>query len=419
MDDTNSGGKCPRFGFDEQGLGADAVIRELDSIARAEDSVWADGRCSGTIYCGDRAIYDLSAEAFGRFSYVNALQRDMCPSQTRFESEIIAMTLDMLHGGAARARGQEPCGVIGSGGTESILAAIYAHREWGHAEKGIEAPEMILPETAHVAFGKGAHYFGVRVIPAPVDPQTTLVDVDFVRKHVGRNTVLLVGSAGNYPYGTIDPIGALSDLAMEHGVGLHVDGCLGGFILPWGEQLGYEKVERYARLLGLGEPSGINLTGETAGRLPPFVRPEAVGHLSSHATGIETSAMQLAVLVSATVNGGVILRPQMSGPQDFVPRERWRLPETTRLEGLAAGFAAAVNEGSASAAFDPEVAVAGKTGTCAQLGWFASYAPAGRPELVVVVFIEHGGQGSRAAAPLARALHAHYFRVDLGTPAAS
>jgi glutamate/tyrosine decarboxylase-like PLP-dependent enzyme len=231
---------APRFGFDAEGLGAEAVVRELDAIARAEDGVWADGRCSGTIYCGDRAIYDLIAEAFGRFSYVNVLQRDMCPSQTRFESEIIAMTLDMLHGEAARGRGHQPCGVIGSGGSESIVSAIYAHREWGRVEKGIEAPEMILPETAHVAFDKGAHYFGVKVVRAPVDPRTTLVDVDFVRKHLSPRTVLLVGSAGNYPYGTIDPIEALSELALEHGTGLHVDGCLGGFILPWGEALGYE-----------------------------------------------------------------------------------------------------------------------------------------------------------------------------------
>jgi glutamate/tyrosine decarboxylase-like PLP-dependent enzyme len=230
----------PRFGFDEKGLGPGAVVRELESIAQAEDGVWADGRCSGTIYCGDRAIYDLIAQAYGHFSYVNVLQRDMCPSQTRFESEIIAMTLDMLHGDAARARGLEPCGVIGSGGSESIISAIYTHREWGRAAKGITAPEMILPETAHVAFDKGAHYFGVKVIAAPVDPATTLVDVDFVRRHVSRNTVLLVGSAGSYPYGTIDPIGELSDLAVQHDIGLHVDGCLGGFILPWGEALGYD-----------------------------------------------------------------------------------------------------------------------------------------------------------------------------------
>ncbi len=103
-----------------------------------------------------------------------------------------------------------------------------------------------------------------------------------------------------------------------------------------GEQLGYERIQRYAHLLGLGEPSGINLTGETAGRVPLFVKPAAVGHLSSHAEGIETSAVQLAVLLSATVNGGVVLRPQVSGAADFVPSERWRLPATTRLDGLAA-----------------------------------------------------------------------------------
>jgi cell division protein FtsI/penicillin-binding protein 2 len=166
-----------------------------------------------------------------------------------------------------------------------------------------------------------------------------------------------------------------------------------------GEELGYEKVQRYAHLMGLGEPSGINLTGETAGRVPLFVKPSAVGHLSSHAEGIATSALQLAVLISATVNGGVILKPQISGPDGFAPTERWRLPDGTRLEGLSAGFASAVNEGSASAAFDPEVAVAGKTGTCSALGWFASYAPADRPELVVVVFLRHGsGHGASSVA---------------------
>ncbi len=164
-----------------------------------------------------------------------------------------------------------------------------------------------------------------------------------------------------------------------------------------GRQLGYATIRRYAHLLGLGEPSGINLTGEAAGRIPAAVRPTAVGRLSSHATGIRTSAVQLAVLISATINGGVVLQPMLSGPDDFARRERWRLPEGTKLDELAGGFLAAVNEGSASAAFDPGVAVAGKTGTCSSLGWFASYAPAGHPELVLVVFLR-GGSGHKAAA---------------------
>ena len=115
-----------------------------------------------------------------------------------------------------------------------------------------------------------------------------------------------------------------------------------------------------------------------------------MGHLSSHAAGIATSAVQLAVLLSATVNGGIVFQPQVAGPEDFEPKERWRLPAGTVLDGLADGFLGAVNDGSATSAFDPDVVVAGKTGTCASLGWFASYAPADQPKLVLVVFMRPG-----------------------------
>ena len=166
-----------------------------------------------------------------------------------------------------------------------------------------------------------------------------------------------------------------------------------------GERLGYEKVQRYAHLLGLGEPTGINLTGETAGRVPSSVPLAGVGHLASHAEGIETSAVQLAVLLSATINGGIVFQPQVEGAEGFVPKERWRLPEGTRLDGLPEGFLGAVNEGSAASAFDPEVVVAGKTGSCSRLGWFASYAPAENPELVLVVFLPRGnGHGASEVA---------------------
>jgi cell division protein FtsI/penicillin-binding protein 2 len=164
-----------------------------------------------------------------------------------------------------------------------------------------------------------------------------------------------------------------------------------------GEQLGYGRVQRYARLLGLGSPSGINLTGETAGQVPGSLRPELVGRLASHAEGVASSAVQLAVLISATVNGGIVFQPQVAPAAGFVPRERWRLPDPRILSGLADGFLAAVDEGSASNAFDPDVVVAGKTGSCSRMGWFASYAPADRPELVVVVFVRRGN-GHQASA---------------------
>lgn len=165
-----------------------------------------------------------------------------------------------------------------------------------------------------------------------------------------------------------------------------------------GERLGYERIRRYAELLGLNAPSGVNLEGESPGRMPSAVSLGAVGHMSSHAAGIATSPLQLAVLLSATINGGIVFRPQVAGPAGYVPRERWRLPAGTSYAGLAEGFLGAVNEGSAADAFDPEVIVAGKTGTCAGVGWFASYAPADKPEVVIVVFLRPGSGHLASAA---------------------
>lgn len=230
--------------FPEQGMASDTIMAQLREMAREEDARWEGGQVSGSLYCGDHAHYDLLNQASALFSHVNALQRDICPSMSRFESEIIAMTLDMLHGDAVAAHNpaQKACGALGSGGTESILNAVLAYREKARAERGVRAPNIIWPDTAHPAFTKAAHLFGVDVITAPTDPVTTGVDVDFVRDHITENTIAVISSAGNYPYGTIDPITDLSAVVLERGTYLHVDGCLGGFILPWGQELGYPNI---------------------------------------------------------------------------------------------------------------------------------------------------------------------------------
>jgi glutamate/tyrosine decarboxylase-like PLP-dependent enzyme len=100
----------------------------------------------------------------------------------------------------------------------------------------------VKPETGHPAFDKACHLLAVECRRAPVDRETMKVDVDAAAALVDDNTVAIVGSACNYGYGTIDPIAELSDLALERGTGLHVDGCLGGFILPWGQELGYPNI---------------------------------------------------------------------------------------------------------------------------------------------------------------------------------
>jgi len=173
--------------------------------------------------------------AFSNFSYVNTLQRDMCPSATKFEAEIIAMTLDML--GAGSLEGKNPGGLVTSGGSGSIAHAVLAYRE---ANPSVARANMIKPETAHPAFAKAGHLFGVDMKIAPVDPLTLQVDLEWVRANIDANTVALVGSAPNYGYGTVDPITELGALALDHGIGLHVDGCLGGFLLPFGRELGFD-----------------------------------------------------------------------------------------------------------------------------------------------------------------------------------
>src|SRR5712692_1040767 len=169
-------------------------------------------------------------EACRLFAHANVLQRDMYPSATKLEAEIVAMTASMLHG-------EDACGVVTFGGTESLINPMLAYRDRARAEKGITEPEVIVPVTAHVALDKAAHLLGIKLVKAPLGDDWR-ADTKWIRAHVTPNTVALVGSAPNYAHGVIDPIENLSEIALDHGLGLHVDGCLGGFILPWGERLG-------------------------------------------------------------------------------------------------------------------------------------------------------------------------------------
>ena len=137
-------------GFPEKGRPREEILAEITAMAHEEDSPYHEGKISGSIYSGDEEHYEFLNEVFGHYSHANVLQRDMYPSATRFEGEIIAMTLDMLHGGP------QACGVLTSGGTESLMNPLLVYREWGR-ERGITAPNIVMPVTAHPALDKGAH----------------------------------------------------------------------------------------------------------------------------------------------------------------------------------------------------------------------------------------------------------------------
>jgi sphinganine-1-phosphate aldolase len=217
------------------------VYQDLKAIAEEEDQKWETGLVSGTMYHGGKEHYAFLNRIFSLYSYVNLIQRDMCPSGTKFESEIISMVAKMLHGDAAQELNpaDDVCGAVTSGGSESIYNALFVYREWAREEKGITQPEMVVPITLHPAFFKSGHYMGIKIIPVPVD-ENFEADVEAMRAKITENTIAIAGSAGTYPHGVVDPIEKLSELALEFNIGLHVDGCLGGFILPWIEKLGYD-----------------------------------------------------------------------------------------------------------------------------------------------------------------------------------
>ncbi len=228
--------KLPEKGVDEE-----EILREVEYMSEQENAKWLGGQCSGTMYHGGMEHYAFLNEVANKFTFVNILQRDMCPSATKFEAQVLSMVGGMLHGDEVSKvnRSDEEAGAVTSCGTESIYNAMFVYREWGREEKGITQPEVVAPVTIHPAHVKAAHYLGMKVIRVPVTSDFE-ADVDAMRECITPNTVAVAGTAGTYPHGVVDPIGRLSELALEHNIGLHVDACLGGFILPWIEKLGYD-----------------------------------------------------------------------------------------------------------------------------------------------------------------------------------
>ncbi|HZI12263.1 MAG TPA: aminotransferase class V-fold PLP-dependent enzyme [Myxococcus sp.] len=223
------------------GRSREDVLRELQALESQEQGRWRDGKVSGAVYNGDTEHIDFLNRVYALHSQSNPLHADLWPSATKFEAEVVAMTASMLGADAANA-GKPPeehiCGAMSSGGTESIMLAMKTYRDWARETKGITKPEMVAPASAHPAFDKAAHYFGIKMVRVPVGPDYR-ADVAATRKAVNRNTIVLIGSAPGFPHGVVDPITELSELARKKRIGFHTDACLGGFVLPFAQKLGY------------------------------------------------------------------------------------------------------------------------------------------------------------------------------------
>jgi glutamate/tyrosine decarboxylase-like PLP-dependent enzyme len=216
--------------FPEHGLPAEQLLATLTEWHRG-DIDWRGGRAFSLVYHPDDvALEDVLHRVGLLFLHENALNPFKYPSLVQMEAEVVAM-------GAALFHTDPKAGTMSSGGTESVFLAVHTARSHGEKQRGITSPNIVTANTAHPAFAKACHYLRIenRRVPAGPDGRA---DVDAMAAQIDDDTVLIVGSAPNYPFGVIDPIPALAAVAIDRGILMHVDACLGGWMLPWWERLG-------------------------------------------------------------------------------------------------------------------------------------------------------------------------------------
>jgi glutamate/tyrosine decarboxylase-like PLP-dependent enzyme len=199
------------------------VRRRLEEL-RAHDLPTHGGRTLAYVYDSGLADVDaLGREALGMFASSNGLDPTAFPSLLRMENDLVGWAARLLDG-------PEAVGAVTSGGTESVLLAVLAARD---AWPDVERPQMVLPTTAHAAFHKAAHYFGVEPVLVDVDPSTFRADPVATEAALSDRTILVVASAPSYAHGVVDPVPELAALASEAGARCHVDACIGGWVLPY------------------------------------------------------------------------------------------------------------------------------------------------------------------------------------------
>lgn len=215
-----------------KGLEKNDLFARMESY-RANDTPWREGRTWAYVYDPGKEVEEVIKQAYMMYLSENGLDPTAFPSALRFETEVVAMAIAHLRGD------EKVVGNFTSGGTESIILAVKTARDRARElQPHIREPEIVLPTTAHAAFHKAGHYLDVKTVNVPVDDVTFKADVEGMRRAITPNTILLVGSAVSYAHGVVDPIRELGQLALERALLLHVDACMGGFLLPYFRRLG-------------------------------------------------------------------------------------------------------------------------------------------------------------------------------------
>jgi sphinganine-1-phosphate aldolase len=199
------------------------ILARLQEL-RAADAPTHGGRVLSYVYdSGLAELDDLAAAAVLAVQPVNGLDPTTFTSVAVMEREVVGFARDLLHGG------EDVVGSVTTGGTESCLLAVKTARDnWTGAGK----PRLVAPVSAHAAFQKAAKYFGLEFDPVPVGSDGR-VTASGIAERLAPDVALVVVSAPSYPHAALDPVEAVAALAVAQGIPLHVDACIGGWVLPF------------------------------------------------------------------------------------------------------------------------------------------------------------------------------------------
>ena len=214
------------------------VLLKMAENLRGDNPKIECGKLTGSIYCLNDKIKNIAGEAAKMFLYSNLLHPDIYTYTRYLEAELIKIGIQLFNGK------EDACGMTTTGGSMSIINVIYAYVK--RARKlGIKNPELIASITVHCAFDKACELSGVKCIKIPLDKKTYQINLKLVEKYINKNTICLVGSFPNFPHGVSDDIEKLSQLGLKYHIPVHVDCCLGGFLVAFHERAGIVETPKF------------------------------------------------------------------------------------------------------------------------------------------------------------------------------
>ena len=213
----------PEVGWDKE-----KIVAEIEQLMGLGDYKALSGICHKPI----KAREEVMTTVYGLTAYTNPLNPDAFPGIRKMEAEVVRMTGNLFHGD------RDMVGTMTSGGTESLILAVLAYRGYARETRGVTRPNIVMPITGHVGVDKAGHLLGVHVRHVPVDPVTQTPRISDMRRACDGNTIAMLVSAPQYAHGVMDPVTEVATLGLSLNIPVHVDACLGGFLIVFAEKIG-------------------------------------------------------------------------------------------------------------------------------------------------------------------------------------